>query len=101
MKPATCICAIVALAIPLLPLGHAQGQTASQNITINSIGEDNSTSFQSGIANDSQVVGITIINNEIWIDGEKVPRGATKFTGRSGKNYRIERVGGAIQVRDE
>ncbi len=61
--------------------------------------------FESGIAAGAQVTGVTVLNGEVWIDGEKVPPEATRFTGRSGKTYRIERTGerngAGVRVRAE
>ena len=93
--------AALALGMLFVPLVTANGETTISNITINAIGDNQSATFQTGISGDAEITGITVINGEVWIDGQKVPRGTTKFTGKSGKKYRIEWTDGGVQVRDE
>ena len=100
MKPALYL-ALAVLTLGLLPPDRAMGQTDSRDVTINAIGDSNSATFQTGIASDAEITGITVINGEVWIDGQKVPPGVTRFTSRSGKSYRIQRDGANVQVRDE
>lgn len=43
------------------------------------------------IGSDVQIEGVTIINDDVFIDGEKVPRGKTVYTSRkSKKTYLIQ-----------
>ncbi|MDD5176407.1 MAG: hypothetical protein PHQ05_08315 [Sterolibacterium sp.] len=43
------------------------------------------------VASDVQMDGVAVINGEVFIDGEQVPKGKTSFTAKkSGKSYRIE-----------
>ena len=40
---------------------------------------------------DADIVGVTVINDEVYIDGDRVPTGVTSFKGRkSGTSYRIQ-----------
>ena len=43
------------------------------------------------IGSDVQIEGVTIINDDVFIDGEKVPRGKTVYTSKkSKKTYLIQ-----------
>ena len=58
----------------------------SGGVVVNSAGVESGT-----IGPDVQVDGITIINGNLFIDGEKVPHGKTSYTSKmSKKNYRIQ-----------
>lgn len=49
------------------------------------------TNTAGSIAADVQMEGVAVINDDVFIDGEKIPRGKTKHTSKkSGKSYRIE-----------
>ncbi|MFN3076350.1 MAG: hypothetical protein ABT940_05635 [Alphaproteobacteria bacterium] len=61
----------------------------------------NSASFNTGIAPGASIQGVSVINGEVSIDGEKVPPGTKRFTSRSGKKYVIDRGNGGVVVRDE
>lgn len=65
------------------------------------VGTGNSGAVTTGIGAGAQIQGITIINGEVYIDGEKVPAEAKRFTARSGKTYVIDRSGGTVSVHDE
>jgi len=42
------------------------------------------------VANDVQMEGVAVINGEVFVDGDKVPKGKTLYTSKkSGKTYRI------------
>lgn len=46
---------------------------------------------QSVIGTDVQIAGITVINGNLFIDGEKVPRGRTSYTSKkTGKSYKVD-----------
>ena len=92
---------VLALGLPLTPASRAGTVADSHDVTTQAIGPDSKASFESGVAAGIAIVGVTVINGEVWIDGEKVPRYAAAFTGRSGKRYRIERDGSAVRVRDQ
>ena len=68
------------------------------SVNTTAYGVGNSASVSTGFSGSSQ--GISIVNNDVWIDGEKVPPNATRFTGRSGKTYTIDRSGGGVRVTD-
>ncbi|MCX7178086.1 MAG: hypothetical protein NTX56_04685 [Proteobacteria bacterium] len=43
------------------------------------------------IGSDVQIEGIAVINGEVFIDGEQVPRGKVSYTSKkTGKSYRIQ-----------
>lgn len=43
------------------------------------------------VASDVDMVGVAVINGEVYIDGDRVPTGTRSYKGRkSGKSYRIE-----------
>ncbi len=92
---------VLAAGAALAPLASAGAGDAGRDITINAIGADNTASFQTGVASGAEISGITVINGEVWIDGQKVPRGAKKFTAKSGKTYLIESGPNGVVVRDE
>lgn len=55
-------------------------------------GNGSSVNVNSGTAAaDVQMEGVTIINGDVFIDGEKVAKGKTSYTAKkTGKSYRIE-----------
>lgn len=73
----------------------------SQGVTSQAVGQGNSASVVTGIGSGADIQGVTVINGEVWIDGEKVPGDARKFTGRSGKTYIIDRSQGGVRVHTE
>lgn len=52
---------------------------------------------------DVEMEGVAVINGEVFIDGEKVPRNRSTFKARkSGKTYRITRGGdGSVAVQEK
>lgn len=44
---------------------------------------------------------VSVINGEVYIDGEKVPRDVTRYTSKSGTVYKIDRSGGGVSVSTE
>jgi hypothetical protein len=61
------------------------------NATVN-VGRGNTVKNTSGsIQGDVEMEGVAIINDDVFIDGEKIPRGKTRYTSKkSGKSYRIQ-----------
>jgi hypothetical protein len=57
-----------------------------------SVGPGSTASNSSGsIDADVQMEGVAVINDDVFIDGEKIPRGKTKHTSKkTGKTYRIQ-----------
>lgn len=48
------------------------------------------TGNSGGVASDVEMEGVAVINGEVFIDGNKVPKGKTLYTSKkSGKTYRI------------
>lgn len=77
----------------LLNLATAQVavDVSSQGVKVQT-GNGNSAKSSSGtVASDVQIEGVAVINDEVFIDGERVPKGKTSFTGKkTGKSYRIQ-----------
>ena len=106
---------IMAVAIVLAAAPEVRAQGSSIVI------DGNSISIQSGAAGgaaDSIVIdgkkieggaagagtaaqGVSIVNGDVFIDGEPVPSDVTEFTGRSGQTYIIERRGSSVSVRSK
>ena len=57
-----------------------------------SVGPGSTASNSSGsIGADVEMEGVAVINDDVFIDGEKIPRGKTRYTSKkSGKSYRIQ-----------
>jgi hypothetical protein len=90
----------------LLGLGFAASTGVMAQISVNipgvsvktgkdgvnvSMGSGNDTGNTAGsIDADADIEGVTVINDEVWIDGDKVPKGKTRHTGKkSGIKYKI------------
>jgi hypothetical protein len=78
-----------------LLLNSAQAQVAvdvsKHGVKVQSANENSVQLNSASIASDVQIEGVTVINGEVYIDGEQVPKGRTSFTAkRSGKSYRIQ-----------
>lgn len=81
--------------VPALP-------PAGSGMTVHGAGNGSSaTTTIGGIGPDAQVQGVTVINGQVWIDGEKIPGGVTRHTSRSGQKYIIDRSGAGVSVRTE
>lgn len=67
------------------------GKGKSGNAAV-SVGSGNSVSNSSGsIDADVQMEGVAVINDAVFIDGEKIARGKTRHTSKkTGKTYRIQ-----------
>ena len=61
--------------------GHGvRVQSGSGDVSVNS----------GGVAPGVQMAGVAVINGEVFIDGDKVPKGKALYTSKkSGKTYRI------------
>lgn len=78
-----------------LLMNSAQAQVAvdvsKYGVKVQSANENSVQMIPGSIASDVQIEGVTVINGEVFIDGEQVPKGRTSFTAkRSGKSYRIQ-----------
>lgn len=81
------------MALVLSAAVQAGGQDMHGNVASSSSGV---------IEGDAQIQGVTIINDQVWIDGERVPASATRYRTRSGRDYRILRSPtGDIEVREQ
>ena len=78
-----------------LMLNLASAQVAvdvsSHGVTVQT-GNGSSGKLSSGtVAPDVQMEGVAVINDEVFIDGERVPKGKTSYTAKkTGKSYRIQ-----------
>lgn len=57
-----------------------------------SIGSGSTAGNSAGsIDSDVEMEGVAVINDDVFIDGEKIPRGKTRHTSKkTGKSYRIQ-----------
>lgn len=57
----------------------------------NGKGRNVSVNRQGEIAEDAEISGVTVINDDVFIDGIKIPRGTKTYTSKkTGKTYRIQ-----------
>lgn len=83
---------------------HAKGQsveivTDEIRITKGGSGVNTVENSSGKIDPRAEIEGITVINEDVWIDGEKVPRTKTHYKSRkSGKTYMIKRGDGNVSV---
>lgn len=64
----------------------------------------NSVSVQSGVVeSDVQMEGVAVINDDVFVDGEKVPRDRVSYISKkTGKTYLIKRSkGGNVSVSEK
>jgi hypothetical protein len=80
----------VKIKVPGVDMSVGDGAN-SGNVNI-SIGGKNAVGNKAGyIDEDADIEGVTVINGEVAIDGEKVPKGKTRHTGKkSGIKYVIK-----------
>lgn len=91
MKPVT------ALVVASLLLSAEAGAQVSVDIPGVGIrvqtgkGASVSTNTAGAIESDVEMEGVAVINGEVFIDGEKVPKGKSSYTSkRTGKRYQIK-----------
>lgn len=83
-------CWIVSLGLMLSPAcAQVAVDVSSHGVKVQT---GNSAKIASGtVAPDVQMEGVAIINDEVFIDGERVPKGKTSYTAKkTGKSYRIQ-----------
>lgn len=87
---------------PQMP-GLPDGSTGTHvsGVTVHSSGGGSATANIGGIGSGASVEGIAVINGDVFVDGEKVPVGVTRFTSKRGQKYRIERDHGSVRVDTE
>jgi hypothetical protein len=73
----------------------------NQSVTSQAIGQGNTASVTSDTGDGNDVQDVSVINGEVWIDGEKVPPDAKRFTSKSGNKYAIDRTKNGVKVRSE
>lgn len=99
------------LAISLLFAAGAVGAQVSVDVSSYGVkvltgkgGASNSVSVQSGVVeSDVQIDGVAVINDDVFVDGEKVPREKASYTSKkTGKTYLIRRSkGGNVSVSEK
>jgi len=79
----------ISVDVPGVSVNTGKGKSGNTAI---SIGPGSTASNSSGsIDADVQMDGIAVINDDVFIDGEKIQRGKTRHTSKkSGKSYRIQ-----------
>lgn len=93
-------CLGVFLVTPLVALGQVTVDVPGAGVKIDKAKGNTSVSIGSGstagnssgsIDADVQMEGVAVINDDVFIDGEKVQRGKTRHTSKkTGKSYRIQ-----------
>ncbi|MCX7180878.1 MAG: hypothetical protein NTX56_19625 [Proteobacteria bacterium] len=73
------------------PGGSVKVKKGNGNTAV-SVGPGSSASNSSGTVDaDVEMEGIAVINDDVFIDGEKIKRGKTRHTSKkTGKSYRIQ-----------
>lgn len=79
----------VSVDVPGVSVNVGKGKSGNAAV---SIGPGSSASNSSGTVDaDVEMDGVAIINDDVFIDGEKIQRGKTRHTSKkSGKSYRIQ-----------
>jgi hypothetical protein len=79
----------VVVDVPGVSVNVGKGKAGNTAI---SVGPGSTANNSSGsIDADVQMEGVAVINDDVFIDGEKIPRGKTKHTSKkTGKTYRIQ-----------
>ena len=84
----------LALALALsTPLAFAQVSVDLSGLGVNvQTGKGNTAVHTGGsVESDVQMDGVAVINGEVFVDGEKVPRGKSPYTSKkSGRTYNIK-----------
>ncbi len=79
----------VTVDVPGVSVNVGKGKAGNTAV---SVGPGSTAGNSSGsIDADVEMEGVAVINDDVFIDGEKIPRGKTKHTSKkSGKSYRIQ-----------
>lgn len=85
-----CLSIVAVVALLLSCVVSAQVSVTADGHEVN-IGSGNEASNDTGdIAADVQIEGVAIINDKVYIDGVRVPKGVREVTSsKTGKTYRI------------
>jgi len=89
---------IGAVVIGLLAVATVNGQVAvdvsASGVRVKTGGKDGSSvavNTAGSVDPDVEMEGVAVINGEVFIDGEKIPKGKTSYTSKkSGKSYLIK-----------
>ncbi|MDD2741466.1 MAG: hypothetical protein PHV02_04280 [Rhodocyclaceae bacterium] len=95
---------IFALLVPWGAWGQATVDLSSVGVKVQAGGKRSVAANTAGaIDSDVQMEGVAVINGDVFIDGEVVPKGKTTFTGKiSGKVYLIKwGKDGNVEVREK
>jgi len=80
---------------------HGDNTVSITSTTTQSGSGGSSVSVNSSTTGGSGSADVRVVNGAVWIDGEKVPEDATRWTGRNGTVFRIRREGGQVQITSE
>lgn len=94
------VCLGVAITAPGVAVGQITVDVPGTSVKIQkgnggaavSVGSGSKASNSAGaIDADVEMEGVAVINDDVFIDGEKIPRGKTRYTSKkTGKSYRIQ-----------
>ncbi|OGQ88202.1 MAG: hypothetical protein A2512_02560 [Deltaproteobacteria bacterium RIFOXYD12_FULL_56_24] len=94
MKRMVLLLAVVMLAGTAVTFAQVQVETGAYRVRVNPGGAVEVNALpgsQPAIGKDVQVAGVTVINGNLFIDGEKVPKGRTSYTSKkTGKSYKVD-----------
>lgn len=81
-------------------IGTDAGVGVKARSATQSAAKSNEASVNVGrIADDANIEGVTVINGKVWIDGQEVPAGVSRYKSpKNGKIYLIQRQGGSVSV---
>lgn len=93
--------AVVLLGASALAWGAESSKGSSaENITAVAIGGGSASVTVGGIEN-AEMDGVAVINGKVYIDGEAVPAGATRYRSKKGNVYTIRRGPEGVAVESE
>ena len=100
LSPSVIACFGLLVASPCLVVAQVSVDVPGASVRVNkggggtavSVGSGSTASNSSGVVDaDVQMEGVAVINDDVFIDGEKIKRGKTKHTSKkTGKSYRIQ-----------
>lgn len=79
--------------------GASKGSSA-EGVTAIAIGGGTASVTVGGIE-DAEMEGVAVINGKVYIDGEAVPPGVTRFRSKKGNVYTIRRGPEGVEVESE
>lgn len=90
-KPLSLITALLAITWSALTYSQVSVNVGGQRVVVQSSSGSNIVTNNEGeISSDSEITGITVINGNVFIDGQKIKNGVTSYTSKkTGKTFRI------------